>query len=486
MGIRSALGVLGVAAVAFAAVPAGTAAALPERPAFQLPFPCGDKMYMGYGSLSDHAPALDMFRNPFDATEGNPAVAAAAGTVTLSYDDPPGAGNIIQIDHGNGWFTTSIHLADRVVEVGDQVAQGELIGHIGHTGETSNGVPHLHFEQGYDENGDGYAEWGMVDSERVVQVFDGVEYDPATSDQEIYLTSNNCGGGPGPDPEPEPEETALAYTGPESVGNGSAAELSATLTTTDDEPVADQEVEFAVGSGAGAQTCAGTTNDDGVASCTVDEVAQPLTDDATVPLTVSYAGKEGEYLESEITEELLLRYVTGRAYGLAASLNVLGVPLPVAATPDTGAVRAAGERAGEPVCVQNVNAVVLSAAALCADVSATADPFGVTATSTVGDVRIGLPGLPVLTLSGLTSTSASDCDGSTGTVDLELTVAGRPVDVGDAPNSTVDLGVAGAKLVVNEQVTTEDGLTVNAVHLTALGGVDVVLASSTSAAHHCG
>ncbi|WP_291413834.1 M23 family metallopeptidase [Actinophytocola sp.] len=114
MSIRTVFRVLGAVAVAagVVTVSAGPASAEPERPPFQLPFPCDDKMYMGYGSASDHAPALDMYRNPFDDTEGNPAVAAADGTVTLSYEDPPGAGNIIQIDHGGGWFTTSIHLQD--------------------------------------------------------------------------------------------------------------------------------------------------------------------------------------------------------------------------------------------------------------------------------------------------------------------------------------------------------------------------------------
>ncbi|MEV0699513.1 M23 family metallopeptidase [Saccharopolyspora sp. NPDC050389] len=493
MRIRSVVGSLGVAVVAvgLVAVPSGSAAAEPERPPFQLPFPCGDKMYMGYGALSgsdQHAPALDMFRDPFDETEGNPTVAAADGVVTESYEDPPGAGNIIQIDHGNGWFTTSIHLQDRAVKKGDEVKQGDLIGHIGKSGATSNGVAHLHFEQGYDENGDGFADWGAPGSERVVQVFDGVEYDPETSDQEIFLTSKNCDGSdPEPEPEPEPEETALKYTGQESIANGTGAELSATLTTTEgDEPVADQEVSFTLGSGESEQTCSDTTNDDGVASCAVEKVEQPLTDETTVPLTVEYAGEDGAYLKAETSEELLLQYFTGRAYGLAANAGVLGVPLPIAATPDTGEVRTAGEQAGEQVCVQTADAVVLSAGVVCAEVAATADPTAVTATATAGDVRVGLPGLPVLEISGVRSTSTSGCDSATGAVDLELTVAGRPVDVGEVPNAEVDLGVVGTRLVVNEQVETDDGLTVNAAHLTAPGGVDVVIASSTSAAHNCG
>ncbi|MEV0053204.1 choice-of-anchor P family protein [Saccharopolyspora shandongensis] len=495
MRIRAVLGSLSVAAVALglAAVPSGTAAAEPERPPFQLPVPCGDKILMSYGvrdaGPDQHAPALDIFRDPWDETAGNPVVAAADGVVTESYEDPDGGGNIIQIDHGGGWFTTSIHLQDRTVEAGDKIKQGELIGHIGKTGETSNDVYHLHFEQGYDENGDGFADWGAPDTERVVQVFDGVEYDPADTDDLTPLTSkNNCDGSdPDPEPEPEPEKTELKYTGKESIANGTGAELSATLTTAEgDEPVADQEVSFTLGSGEAEQTCSDTTNDDGVASCTVEEVDQPLTDEATVPLTVEYAGEAGAYLKAKTSEELLLQYFTGRAYGLAANVDVLGVPLPIAAIPDTDEVRTAGERAGEQVCVQTADAIVLSAGVLCADVAATTDPTAVTATATTEDVRVGLPGLPVLEISGVRSTSTSSCESAEGAVDLKLVVAGRPVDVGEVPNAEVDLGIAGTRLVVNEQVETDDGLTVNAAHLTAPGGVDVVIASSTSAAHNCG
>lgn len=37
----------------------------------------------------------------------------------------------------------------------------------------------------------------------------------------------------------------------------------------------------------------------------------------------------------------------------------------------------------------------------------------------------------------------------------------------------------------NEQIESEDGLTVNAAHLTAAGGIDIVVASSATAAHNC-
>ena len=174
------------------------ALAIGPMPAFQAPFPCGTDIRMeSFG----HAPALDIFRNPTSATEGAPLVAPAAGVVNKSYmSAPSGAGNIIQINHGGGWFTTYIHLQSRAVVVGQQVKKGDPIGKVGHTGATSNGVPHVHFEMAKDLNGDGFGEWGYPNNERVPPVFNGVTYGQVNN-QKTYLTSNNCGGGT-PPPQP--------------------------------------------------------------------------------------------------------------------------------------------------------------------------------------------------------------------------------------------------------------------------------------------
>jgi len=106
----------------------------------------------------------------------------------------------------------------------------------------------------------------------------------------------------------------------------------------------------------------------------------------------------------------------------------------------------------------------------------------------VSDAKIGVLGLPLIEISGLTATSTSTCDSATGNVTLKLLVAGAPVTVTTTPNSGIDLG-GGARLIVNEQIPVNGathGLTVNAVHLAAAGGaVDVVVGSSTSAVHNC-
>ncbi|MGW0515892.1 peptidoglycan DD-metalloendopeptidase family protein [Crossiella sp. NPDC003009] len=166
-----------------------TASAAGPRPAFQLPFPCGHQVEMhSFG----HAPALDVFRVPRSATEGSPLVAPADGVVNQSKYHS-NAGNMIQINHGGGWFTTYIHLQSRAVQAGQRVRQGQDIGRAGHTGPSSNGVPHLHFETAIDANGDGQASWGAPGTERVRPWFDGVEYGQANG-KVWRVTSRNCGG----------------------------------------------------------------------------------------------------------------------------------------------------------------------------------------------------------------------------------------------------------------------------------------------------
>jgi murein DD-endopeptidase MepM/ murein hydrolase activator NlpD len=147
-----------------------------------------------------HAPALDMVREPNQqGTEGSLVVASASGVVKQSFyhENHPGtndgAGNMIQIDHGGGWFTTYLHLQSRSVQVGQKVAQGQEIGHVGKTGKTSNGHPHLHFEQAFDRNGDGYATWGEQNSERVPAVLHGENYGENSKTWKNVTSHNNCG-----------------------------------------------------------------------------------------------------------------------------------------------------------------------------------------------------------------------------------------------------------------------------------------------------
>ena len=75
---------------------------------------------------------------------GDPVVAADAGTVVLVSWMRTSYGYHIIVDHGNGLETLYAHLSEILVEVGQDVAKGEVIGKRGSTGRSTG--PHLHFE----------------------------------------------------------------------------------------------------------------------------------------------------------------------------------------------------------------------------------------------------------------------------------------------------------------------------------------------------
>lgn len=87
-------------------------------------------------------------RNAVDlaAPAGSPIYASAAGTVIVSKMSGYNGGyaNYIVISHNNGTQTLYAHNSDNVVKVGDTVTQGQLIGHVGMTGNATG--PHVHFE----------------------------------------------------------------------------------------------------------------------------------------------------------------------------------------------------------------------------------------------------------------------------------------------------------------------------------------------------
>ena len=79
----------------------------------------------------------------FRAPGGTPVYAPAAGTVVMA-DSLQVRGNVIIIDHGWGVLTGYWHLSSLEAEVGQQVAQGDIVGKVGSTG-LSTGA-HLHWE----------------------------------------------------------------------------------------------------------------------------------------------------------------------------------------------------------------------------------------------------------------------------------------------------------------------------------------------------
>jgi murein DD-endopeptidase MepM/ murein hydrolase activator NlpD len=79
-----------------------------------------------------------------DGQMGDPIHAAADGIVLRSDFDPGGYGNVVDIDHGNGYITRYGHCSKLLVKVGDLVHAGNVIAEVGATGHATG--PHLHFE----------------------------------------------------------------------------------------------------------------------------------------------------------------------------------------------------------------------------------------------------------------------------------------------------------------------------------------------------
>lgn len=88
-------------------------------------------------------------RNAIDlaAPIGTPLFAAAAGEVIISKSNGAwngGYGNFVVISHPNGAQTLYAHMSKVIVNPGDKVTRGQIIGNIGMTGLTTG--PHTHFE----------------------------------------------------------------------------------------------------------------------------------------------------------------------------------------------------------------------------------------------------------------------------------------------------------------------------------------------------
>ncbi len=78
------------------------------------------------------------------APMGTPILAADSGLVTVIPDNGNGYGNYIMINHGGGRVTLYAHMSGFAVSNGATVTQGQTIGYVGSTGNSTG--PHLHFE----------------------------------------------------------------------------------------------------------------------------------------------------------------------------------------------------------------------------------------------------------------------------------------------------------------------------------------------------
>ncbi len=78
------------------------------------------------------------------APVGTPIVAAASGVVSYAGYNDGGFGYLVEIDHADGSMTRYAHNDRILVNVGQQVGQGDQVALMGSTGFSTG--PHLHFE----------------------------------------------------------------------------------------------------------------------------------------------------------------------------------------------------------------------------------------------------------------------------------------------------------------------------------------------------
>jgi murein DD-endopeptidase MepM/ murein hydrolase activator NlpD len=104
-----------------------------------LGWPAGDHTLSGNAYGPGHL-GIDI-----SAPEGSPVYAAGNGIVTMAQGGYNyGYGNVIQIDHGNGYVTVYAHLSQINVSLCTPVGGGAVIGLSGNTGNSFGA--HLHFE----------------------------------------------------------------------------------------------------------------------------------------------------------------------------------------------------------------------------------------------------------------------------------------------------------------------------------------------------
>lgn len=79
----------------------------------------------------------------FAGKSGNEVIAVADGVITWS-SSRFGYGEMVEINHGNGYATRYAHNSKNLVSVGDEVRKGQTVALMGETGRATG--PNLHFE----------------------------------------------------------------------------------------------------------------------------------------------------------------------------------------------------------------------------------------------------------------------------------------------------------------------------------------------------
>ncbi len=123
---------------------------LMSRNLHQEVFPAGRPITKGwlsskYGTRNDPFTGKPEFHKGVDLAgkEGSDIIGVAAGVVTWA-GKRYGYGNLVEVNHGNGYVTRYGHAKEVLVKVGEAVKKGQKIALMGNTGRSTG--PHVHFE----------------------------------------------------------------------------------------------------------------------------------------------------------------------------------------------------------------------------------------------------------------------------------------------------------------------------------------------------
>jgi murein DD-endopeptidase MepM/ murein hydrolase activator NlpD len=113
--------------------------------------PTGTPVKGGYNLSSGYGLRIDPFTQAmakhegldFAAPVGTPIIASANGVISRAGWDSQ-YGNVVEVNHAEGFKTRYAHASQLLVRTGQTVKKGDLIAKVGNTGRSSG--PHLHYE----------------------------------------------------------------------------------------------------------------------------------------------------------------------------------------------------------------------------------------------------------------------------------------------------------------------------------------------------
>ena len=117
----------------------------------RLPWPATGRVARGFGQQTNPRFGTSTFNSGIDiaAPFGTPIQAVSTGRVEY-VNWLEGYGKCVILNHGSGYYTLYAHASEIIVQVGKQVAAGEVIGKVGDTGSTSGTVLHFEIRRGKD------------------------------------------------------------------------------------------------------------------------------------------------------------------------------------------------------------------------------------------------------------------------------------------------------------------------------------------------